>query len=247
MNQQIGRNMRTIDMHNSDKLFSRSTLPIFPLPFVLLPSEVSALHIFEDKYRAMLTDSIEHGTPFGICYLNEDIAGLISLDSGSIGCTADIRKVYPRDNGRSDIVIVGDRRFEINEFLDRGNPYLEADVTFFDDQESSDEKTLDSYVDQANELLSRLATASNPNEKHSLQKPEIPHENYQELSFLLCFALDLVNEDKSTVLKMRNTSERFLYLLEKLRLRIKKIEADNAKKKKDAVEMDPDDDMGLQP
>ncbi len=38
------------------KVAGISHLPIFPLPLVMLPNEMLPLHIFEDRYRQMLTD-----------------------------------------------------------------------------------------------------------------------------------------------------------------------------------------------
>ena len=37
----------------------QSDFPLFPLPIVLLPSEVVPLHIFEDRYKAMVAHCLD--------------------------------------------------------------------------------------------------------------------------------------------------------------------------------------------
>ena len=49
-------------------------LPIFPLPLVLLPRAVQPLHIFEPRYRQMLSDCLEGTREFGIVYRTPDVA-----------------------------------------------------------------------------------------------------------------------------------------------------------------------------
>lgn len=46
------------------------SLPIFPLPrTVLLPGAVLPLHVFEPRYRALVTHCLASGSPFGIATL----------------------------------------------------------------------------------------------------------------------------------------------------------------------------------
>jgi len=64
-----------------------SRIPLFPLNLILLPFESLPLHIFEERYKKMVKNSIENNTPFGII-LNED-NGLYSR-----GCKVKITKIY---------------------------------------------------------------------------------------------------------------------------------------------------------
>jgi len=43
-----------------------SDFPLFPLPLVALPSEQVPLHIFEDRYKAMIGHCLDNGAEFGI-------------------------------------------------------------------------------------------------------------------------------------------------------------------------------------
>ena len=45
---------------------------LFPLGLVLLPTEHVPLHIFEPRYRELVGESLEQGTPFGVVYADDD-------------------------------------------------------------------------------------------------------------------------------------------------------------------------------
>jgi Lon protease-like protein len=83
--------------------------PLFPLPIVLLPSEVLPLHIFEDRYKAMVARCLEEHSEFGIVWLADD--GL-----KEVGCTAQIAEVLERaPDGRMNILVRGRNPFKLVE------------------------------------------------------------------------------------------------------------------------------------
>ncbi len=47
-------------------------VPLFPLNLVLFPGETLPLHIFEERYKAMLQHSLRERTPFGIVLIREE-------------------------------------------------------------------------------------------------------------------------------------------------------------------------------
>jgi Lon protease-like protein len=86
-----------------------SDFPLFPLPIVLLPSEVVPLHIFEDRYKAMIARCLEERSEFGIVWLADD--GL-----KEVGCTAQIAEVLERaPDGRMNILVRGANPFKLLE------------------------------------------------------------------------------------------------------------------------------------
>jgi Lon protease-like protein len=86
-----------------------SDFPLFPLPIVLLPSEVVPLHIFEDRYKAMVSHCLDERSEFGIVWLADD--GL-----KEIGCTAQIAEVLERaPDGRMNILVRGGHPFRLLE------------------------------------------------------------------------------------------------------------------------------------
>ena len=87
----------------------RSDFPLFPLPIVLLPSEVVPLHIFEERYKAMVAHCLDERSEFGIVWLADD--GL-----KEVGCTAQIAEVLERaPDGRMNILVRGAIPFRLLE------------------------------------------------------------------------------------------------------------------------------------
>jgi Lon protease-like protein len=84
-----------------------SDFPLFPLATVALPYELVPLHIFEQRYRTMIGECLEHGTEFGIVWEGDD--GL-----RPVGCAMEITDVLERmDDGRLNILTRGTRPFRI--------------------------------------------------------------------------------------------------------------------------------------
>jgi Lon protease-like protein len=114
-----------------------STIPIFPLPLVVLPTEPQLLHIFEDRYKELVehcrqTDTDPDGD-FGILFVSDnelsDIGASVRLTS--------ILKEY--EDGRMEIMTHGQRRFRLLNIV-RIHSYDSAEVEFFeDDQRDWDE------------------------------------------------------------------------------------------------------------
>ena len=98
-----------------------SQLPLFPLNVVLCPQEPLALHIFEPRYREMVSYCLETKEPFGIVLQEE-------AEMAVVGCTARIDRVLNRyEDVRLDILVVGEYRFRLQQVYQE-RAYLTADV-----------------------------------------------------------------------------------------------------------------------
>jgi Lon protease-like protein len=87
----------------------RDDFPLFPLPLVLLPTEVVPLHIFEERYKTMIAVCLDDDSEFGIVWLSDD--GL-----KEVGCTARVTEVLERmDDGRMNILVQGASPFRLLE------------------------------------------------------------------------------------------------------------------------------------
>ncbi len=109
-------------------------LPLFPLNSVLCPGIALPLHIFEERYRAMVSHCLQTTSPFGVVLIREGRevgSGVISFSG--IGTIAEIRDAGRDDDGRYDLLVVGTRRFEIRRVLDGKLPYLVAEVDVLDE------------------------------------------------------------------------------------------------------------------
>jgi len=115
-------------------------LPLFPLNTVLCPGIALPLHIFEERYRAMVRDCLATTSPFGIVLIRDGReVGTGAISFTGIGTIAEIRDAGPYDDGRYDLLVVGTRRFEIREVLTTKQPYLVADVEVLDETVGDDE------------------------------------------------------------------------------------------------------------
>jgi Lon protease-like protein len=137
-------------------------LALFPLDLVLVPSLVLPLHIFEPRYRQLLADA-QSANPlqpqFGIV-----AADPYDFDGDGIhrvGTVARISEVERLDDGRSNITVVGQRRFRVIE-VSRERPYLMAHVEYIGEdgekEVSVGTATDDDIVESAQDLqLAALA------------------------------------------------------------------------------------------
>ncbi len=85
---------------------------LFPLGLVLLPTEQVPLHIFEPRYRELITECLDEGEPFGLVFADDD--GL-----RRVGTLASVVEVTDRfDDGRLNVVVEGGDRFRLVELTD---------------------------------------------------------------------------------------------------------------------------------
>jgi Lon protease-like protein len=81
-------------------MYAEITIPLFPLGVVLMPQMPLQLHIFEERYKAMIGECLEKNKEFGV--VDFDAKKL-----SKVGCTAkivDVLKHY--ETGEMDIVNV---------------------------------------------------------------------------------------------------------------------------------------------
>jgi Lon protease-like protein len=108
-------------------------LPIFPLNAVVFPGVTVPLHVFEDRYRALvhhlLTIAEKPDRLFGIVAIREGYeVGAHGVQSvHRVGCVVQMTSVEPYPDGRFDIEVVGRRRLRMDG-LDTSGPYLVGDV-----------------------------------------------------------------------------------------------------------------------
>jgi len=86
-------------------------ISIFPLPgAVLYPGLQLPLHIFEPRYRAMVSDALARDRRIGMIQPQRPVEGAPLF---AIGCLGKIDDVEALDDGRFNIVLQGEARFRI--------------------------------------------------------------------------------------------------------------------------------------
>jgi len=109
------------------------------------------LHIFEERYRLLISRCIEEQAPFGVVLIKsgEEVGGpAVPFD---IGTTAKIVRVQYLPNGRLNLLAVGQQRFFING-ISHQRPYLIAQVYLLTSQ-GLDDPSLPERVEKVSELF----------------------------------------------------------------------------------------------
>ena len=167
-------------------------LPLFPLDVVLLPGAPLPLHIFEPRYKEMISECLDQKRPFGVVRVKEE-------GVAEIGCTAEIisvAKKYP--DGRMDIVTQGRERFEVMN-VNQERSFLQAEVLYLQDEPgSATAEEIAQAVKMHGEIM-RLAGAE-PQESSEIERSQI--------SFHLVGSLPLDLDFKQTLLGMKSEAER---------------------------------------
>ncbi len=111
-------------------------VPLFPLAgAILFPRAQLPLHIFEERYRAMVEDAISGNGRIAMIQPSDDDQERPSLYR--VGCVGELVGVEELEDGRFNIVLLGSHRFRLIAEADVGTLYRQADVDLsaFDDDE----------------------------------------------------------------------------------------------------------------
>ena len=169
-----------------------SLLPLFPLDLVLLPGTPLPLHIFEPRYKEMISECLEQNRPFGVVRAKD---GSIA----EIGCTAEIITVTKKyDDGRMDIVTQGRERFEVMQ-LNQERSFLQAEVVLLEDEPGTPSAE---QVAEALRLHGEIMTLAGATPENAADLEQ------QRLSFHLAGSLPIDPDFKQSLLSMKSEPER---------------------------------------
>jgi Lon protease-like protein len=118
-------------------------LPLFPLGTTLFPGAALNLHIFEERYRAMIGRCLEQKSPFGVILLRsgeeveEGRPQARPAQIYEVGTVAQINANVRLEDGRYLLTATGERRFRVQYLLQRA-PYLVASVVELAEQSGPD-------------------------------------------------------------------------------------------------------------
>lgn len=198
-----------------DRVRQIRELPLFPLPIVLFPGVPLPLHIFEPRYRQMLVDVRKNNSLFGLSYFDPSSSISERPLPGHIGTVAEISETQTMPDGRSNILTVGLVRYRADDYVERGDPYLVARVSFFEDEEE-DESMLGESSREVAQFFTRIARAVRLINDERANLPDISDTDPQRLSFLVAAAMEVDTDVKQELLELRLTSERLRRLRDML-------------------------------
>jgi len=113
-------------------------LPLFPLNSVLFPGATLPLHIFEERYKLMIGRCLQSGSPFGVLLIRSGNEVGEAAEPFEVGTTARIVRVQHLDEGRMNLVCLGEQRFRLLKTL-RDTPYLVGEVETLDSTDAEGE------------------------------------------------------------------------------------------------------------
>ena len=176
-------------------------LPLFPLPeVVLFPNEVLPLHIFESRYRIMLKSVLETDSLFGVVKWDPNTKSM-----ANVGCCAHIIKHQTADDGRSNIVTIGQQRFQVLEVV-RSTPFYTGLVSWIDDENNQSLQDLDSLRDSVIQALNDVVNLTSKLTNSQKILPDKLPNNPMELSFWICAHLGgPVSDEQQRLLEERDT------------------------------------------
>jgi Lon protease-like protein len=181
--------------------------PLFPLALVALPHELIPLHIFEERYRIMFAELLEHEGEFGIIWTTDTGARLV-------GCACEIEQVLERmEDGRLNVLTRGTRPFRIVE-RQPDMPYPAATVEFLQDKS---ERTDDAAADAARSAYAELVVEATDNEP---DPEELASKSAYEMAATVDFGLDA----KQGLLDLRSENARMRLVTRLFKAALKRLD-----------------------
>jgi Lon protease-like protein len=196
-------------------------LPMFPLGTVLFPGVSLPLHVFEDRYRAMVKDLLTEPDPgrrrLGIVAIREGYeVGSHGMQSAHrIGCEAQLLATREHPDGRYDIVVGGRRRLLLEE-VDTSGDYLLGRISYLEEERG------DGAPEATRQALSAFALwqgalASTGVELGADADPAESVGDPLSLSYALCSAVSLTLRERQQLLEADDAATRLTMLASMLR------------------------------
>ncbi|HEU5366096.1 MAG TPA: LON peptidase substrate-binding domain-containing protein [Hanamia sp.] len=172
-------------------------IPIFPLSIVVYPHEDLNLHIFEPKYKQLITECFQQKKPFGIpVVINDKVS-----EMGTLLEITEITKTYK--TGEMDIKTKGKKVFRILEMIPEipDKLYSGAIVNYPHNHEHGKRILIDKVIAATKQLHKML----------NVKKPF--HKNEDELwSYDIAHSVGLTLEEEYELLSLMNELQRQEYL-----------------------------------
>lgn len=197
-------------------------LSLFPLNTVLFPGQPLKLHIFEERYKLMISECVRTNTPFGVVLIQEGSEAYGPLAKPyMIGSTAHITHVQRLPQDRMNILAVGHERFRIRE-LHHEKAYLTGDVELFPMQDTSMERVKRGGK-ALRPLVEKYLTILRDAGQIQFDASQIPHDPIT-LAYLSAVILQIDAREKQALLESTSTSHFIRGLLKHYHLEVMLLE-----------------------
>lgn len=198
---------------------------------ILFPGAIIPLHIFENRYRRMLTDSLNSHRLFCIGTMRENCTPEESIEVYSILGIGLIRVAVDKSDGSSDIIVQGVCRARILNFVD-GKPYPRAHVELLSTTSPSNGKVT---IEHLTEKVAQLAMQRGKLDR-SISEKTLKYltalRDPGALSDLVSFSMLDDWHDQQTILETLNIENRLQKLIALLQKEIERHKTINDLQKK---------------
>lgn len=181
-------------------------LPVFPLNVVLLPGTTLPLHLFEPRYRQLLTDVRAGDSQFGLLCSIHGVPE-VAIPPGRFGCIAEVTDVEMLPDGRSNILVRGLARFQLDAMVEHPAPYRVAQVSTVDDVPSGNAVALTVIADDVATHFRRVVKAVHALNDDSAPPPPLPDDPAQ-LAWNIGAMIDLDYDARYQLLAERDAAAR---------------------------------------
>ena len=165
-----------------------SRLKLFPLSLVSFPTKIVPLHIFEERYKNLISDCVNDKSEFGIIYQNNNALA-------EFGCSMKILEIVKKySDGRIDIITKGRNIFKLNSQLLDGE-LLIGDVKFNESKIDLNSEKFEILKDKYLKILLMLGITSNLD---SHLKKIVSFELLEGISLPSEFELMLISTNSET-------------------------------------------------
>jgi Lon protease-like protein len=163
------------------------------------------LHIFEPRYRLMISRCVSEKRPFGVVLITKGQEVGPGAEFFNVGTTARIKSVQRADDGRLYIASVGEQRFRVLQTFD-DQPYLQGEIELIPEQ-TGEASRLDALAEQALRLLSKYlqALTGSPELGQNLRDKDF---SPQRLSYTIATLLQIERSSKQAILEIPSTTAR---------------------------------------
>ncbi len=189
-------------------------LPLFPLNLVLFPGMPLPLHIFEERYKAMIGDCMRNNTPFGVSLIRSGQEVGSPAEPFTTGTTAQVLRSELLEQGRMNILTKGERRYEIIE-ITQEEPHIAALVKLLDEPVGEGFTGVSAELTEEYTKLIRGLTTLSGGYMSDVTIPEDP----VELSYMIAANLDAPTPLRQELLEVPTAADRLNRLIPLLRRR----------------------------
>jgi ATP-dependent Lon protease len=176
-------------------------LPLFPLPeLVLFPGRPLPLHIFELRYRMMMSTILESDRRFGVLMWDPE-----RNEAARIGCCAEIVQFQRLPDDKMNILTMGQQRFRLLEYV-RETPFRVGLVEWIEDETPSQD--LRPLAIDVERLLRDVVHLYSKLSGQEMELPESLPTLPTELSYWVASNLSGIHQEQQALLELQDTAVR---------------------------------------